>query len=507
MNRRSMFMASAVAAALAVASAMAANAETISLQIKRLEAATGRSTGPPSEAMFRGGFPQRVSRQVGANVPVRPGGEGQDEFGKIITKEPSYNSKTPFRGVASLGTQKFGFVLDTAKAEDQPQPQPKAPRKAPVDPFGGEGVEAVRYSRLLFDLNHNGDLTDDPVIEAPASAGGPFGAGYQSFSFPRVDLTVDVDGTKIDYAFLLSGYSYGRMAGLNQPYQYAIASLNAAAYREGEITLDGQKVRIVVTDYNSNGRFDDLSAPNPNVNYGDGSVYLQPGDMIYVDPQPQGAYGYDPTMNDAQHHLAKVIHIGGRFYDLQITPAGDKLTLTPSALEVGHVSNPSRGYRGLVFGDLGVMKITGDADGRAALPVGSWNLQSYTIDRTGYDEPEGQADAGPSLLQSLAGALLGREQATRPRFTMVSARMTGQASAFEVRPGETTELRFGPPYTPKVTASYQRGDQVSLGLSLVGVGGEVCSNLVVDGGRPAKPKFTITDPDGKIVATGDFEYG
>jgi len=53
----------------------------------------------------------------------------------------------------------------------------------------------------------------------------------------------------------------------------------------------------------------------------------------------------------------------------------------------------------------------------------------------------------------------------------------------------------------------QAGSQASLGLSLVGVGGEVCSNLMVDGGRPAKPAFTIADPDGKVVQSGNFEYG
>jgi hypothetical protein len=141
------------------------------------------------------------------------------------------------------------------------------------------------------------------------------------------------------------------------------------------------------------------------------------------------------------------------------------------------------------------------------LPAGKWQLQSYTIDRTGYDEPEGQTDAGPSLLQSLAGALLNRAEPDRPKFTMVSARASGEKAAFEVRAGETAELRFGPPYTPRVSASYLQGDRLSLGMSLVGVGGEACSNLVVDGARPAKPTFTITDPDGKVVESGSFEYG
>jgi hypothetical protein len=119
MNRRWRFLASAVAVALAVASALAANAETFSLQLKRLETVTDRSTGPPSDAMFRGLMGQRFQRQVGVDVPGVPGRTEEEEFAKVITKEPSYNSKFPFRGVATLGTQKFGFVLDT----DKPAPE------------------------------------------------------------------------------------------------------------------------------------------------------------------------------------------------------------------------------------------------------------------------------------------------------------------------------------------------------------------------------------------------
>jgi hypothetical protein len=90
---------------------------------------------------------------------------------------------------------------------------------------------------------------------------------------------------------------------------------------------------------------------------------------------------------------------------------------------------------------------------------------------------------------------------------MVSARANRDYPAVEVRAGETAELKFGPPYTPKVSGSIQQGDQVALGLSLVGVGGEVCSNMMVDGGRPGRPEFKITDPDGKVVQSGSFEYG
>ena len=64
-------------------------------------------------------------------------------------------------------------------------------------------ANAQQYDRLYFDLNRNGDLTDDKPIEARPR--GLFSGG--SAEFPRVDLTLDVEGTKLDYSFFVTAYS------------------------------------------------------------------------------------------------------------------------------------------------------------------------------------------------------------------------------------------------------------------------------------------------------------
>ena len=64
-------------------------------------------------------------------------------YRKAVHKEPpEFESEHPVRGVAKLGTGQFGFVLDAAEPD------------------------AKGYARLYFDINRNGDLTDDDVIDA-----------------------------------------------------------------------------------------------------------------------------------------------------------------------------------------------------------------------------------------------------------------------------------------------------------------------------------------------------
>jgi len=51
------------------------------------------------------------------------------------------------------------------------------------------------------------------------------------------------------------------------------------------------------------------------------------------------------------------------------------------------------------------------------------------------------------------------------------------------------------------------GDAILNDMTLIGVGGEAVTNMTVKGSRPGKPEFRITDPEGKVVQQGSFEYG
>ena len=59
-----------------------------------------------------------------------------------------------------------------------------------------------------------------------------------------------------------------------------------------------------------------------------------------------------------------------------------------------------------------------------------------------------------------------------------------------------------------VRVDYAQGDgQAQLGLRLVGITGERCTDMTVQGNRPPAPQFKITDPKGEVVYQGTFKYG
>ena len=119
--------------------------------------------------------------------------------------------------------------------------------------------------------------------------------------------------------------------------------------------------------------------------------------------------------------------------------------------------------------------IGGSKDQKIPLPEGTWKVLSYTI------------EAGTP-----------RNDAWRPS-------SDGDSPPTTVTKGETAKLPFGAPLRAVVTAAAANGNKVSLSLAIVGVGGERCTSLIVNGTRPPKPQFVIKDKDGKTVHQGSFE--
>lgn len=481
MNRPTRWLFRVVAAAVVGCAGGMAAGETCELALKQRE----------QKRAFDGSALQSMLMWVSSqSFFTAPGAERPDvdeQFRKIVKKEPDkYQCKRPFRCVARLGSGQVGMVFDSTD------------------------LSKKGYNRLYFDRNGNGDLTDDGVIKATRSDTMPWNNGIH-VTFPTLTVPVKAGDSEFEYAFSVTTQTYGPDAG-----DYVQAELQSLVYREGEITLEGRKRHVYLLDFNSNGRFDDQSKVDTKIQSGDGRIWPSEGDILLVDPEkvPANINWYDATVNESRVYVARIVNIDGKFYDLSVSPAGDRLTLTASKATVGHVVNPNTPFSAIVYGDTGLLRIRGTKGTPVALPEGQWRLLSYTIDLTSASQPASQPATQKTvrkggLLQRLLLSAIGGEEVFRPQTTMVSASATKDYQAVKVEKGRTVEMPFGPPYKPTARVEEWRRspDRVELSMVLIGSAGEVCTDLTVKGDRPEGPTFAIVAPDGEIVERGKFEYG
>jgi hypothetical protein len=201
------------------------------------------------------------------------------------------------------------------------------------------------------------------------------------------------------------------------------------------------------------------------------------------------------------HDLAPLMCVEGRYYQVSVTPGGDRLSVTPSATPVGYVDNGRGGFAMLrVFGDRGVITAVPDKLGKIALPPGRWRLAAYALGEnrsnslTSHESPDYPHSPTSHISQLRRG-------------DFVYARGTADCPPIEVRDDQTTIVPFGPPYRPVVTPSALTNGIVRFALSYRGRAGEVPNHLMLGDALARRPTVTILDKNGVVVGGGRFEYG
>ncbi|MGA2258624.1 MAG: hypothetical protein ABSG53_28495 [Thermoguttaceae bacterium] len=418
----------------------------------------------------------------------------EGNFREVVKKEPAkYVAERPLRGVAKLGSKQFGFVLDH------------------------KDKKSAAYDRLYFDLNGNGDLTDDKPIDAlPGKGWTASSEMFEKSAFPRMVLPVDVEGRKVDYPLsLVRDY-------LHRPnYESVSMYLTVDAYRRGEINIDGEKHTIAVLDWNSNGRFDDVLSLPKNPHGTDERLFAVCGDMLLIDPEKLANEDLSWSRPSGEHRqfLGKLAVFGGKCFQVKVSPLGDELTWTPAPVPCGQVASPYVPCHVDLISELGWLDLKFEKSKPAAVPAGQWRLLSYSIPIEKWMPPEKNdkiaAETSRSWSSMLKEAIVGStSQSPAPpaplrgpaKLSKISADGAINSTPVTVEAGRTTILKFGPPYKPVVTIERWQ-DTTYLVLRLQGSNREIVDGLTVNGREPDKPRFTITDPKGKVVAQGDFEYG
>ena len=423
MNRLSGFLGVAATWTVALAGwVQAGTAQHGKLTLVRMEPWQGGKM-PEEEALLRYVTPQTCRWQAGTDGSwsVLPD-SGEDNFKDVVKREPArYVADHPLRGTVKLGSKFYGFVLDHKDGKSK------------------------GYDRLYFDLNGNGDLSNATPVDAfePKAPQGQSPGGAPASEFPRVDLTIDVDGEKLDYGFFFQAGVSGQEKDGS-----AYALLRSAVYRRGEIALEGKMRKIVVLDNNSNGRFDNVTAFAADIHGSDGQIYATYGDVLVLEAEPGAAAKPPPPRGQRKQFLGKTNRIGGKFYELKVSPLGDDVTCALSLMPVGRIATSLPRCNLEIVGDGGHFALDLEKSRPVEIPAGYWRVLTYTLTTTGWKDPaKGKAakkteegDAGESS-PSPAGP------------STLSARGTQSGPSLEVEPNRTAMLKIGPPYKLRVTVS------------------------------------------------------
>jgi len=287
-----------------------------------------------------------------------------------------------------------------------------------------------------------------------------------------------------------------------QEYLSGTAILVPAVYRQGEITLAGRRRRIALVDWNAYGRFDVRVGFAPD-GKGAEDFLAHYGTEILLDQEMpitrQLGYAY---LSEHRQFLGKVNALGGDFYEIKVTPGGDELTCTPVEVPLGKITAPCTPCNLWLINEQGFLALNLPNDAPVEIPAGVWRLMCCTVEhaeeKTSATEQEQTSNRPPS------DNVVPQSAKESPVIRFVTASGGNACEPITVIAGQTTTLKLGPPYTPTLTVETK--DKVAmLDLEFRGIGHEKVTSL--GGPAPPKPAFTITDPRGKMVEQGCFEYG
>ena len=391
-------------------------------------------------------------------------------------KLPELKSKPPVYAFAQFGEKQRLLILDRQNAGD------------------------FFYNRLYFDSNGNGDLTDDPVID------GHFVVENGQLcraQFPVVGTMIEVGGKSLPYSFratvsYLYYGDYGRPdKELTKEHidENFTLTLFANCFYSGTFRLDGQDYRVTLGDSNVNGRFND-SVSLSTVYLFSQRVLAPTGDLFYL------TTGSEPGLRDTQISGDRLL-LNGKLFDVSISTAEGKLTLTPRREELATLKLSMATERLTICTEDGSHCVMMYRPGMEVMvPKGEYRFLDYTAIRKDQQGDE----------------------------WFLSAKAAVSAPTVIVEEGKDAILTLGEPYMPTASVpegnlqSVRDGDatDVQLQFSIIGSGKEVLTDLERISGnrtriplaassqyrnRPKEPAYRIVKADGEVVTQGDFEYG
>ncbi len=320
-------------------------------------------------------------------------------------------------------------------------------------------IDSAQPPRLYADTDGDGDLSD----ETPVSTGdqGQRAAEGQPQMAVLGPITLKApDAKSVQVYIRLTVFGDQRRLGIY-----------AGGLRTGEVRLGERSYQVAVVDGDCDARYDGtVSLP---LDLSEGPVF----DVLAIDLNDNRKFEMvlDPPLFETLP-LPKMLSVEDTYYSVNVAPDGSAIRLKEIEPAFGTLDAGSPDAELWLFSDCGIYKL-GGAEGGWRLPVGKYMPLQLSLKK----EDEGGSE------WKLAG-----------RFD------PAEMPCFEISPGETQTLEFGPPLSAETNVQ-SMGASVSIGFSLLGRGGEKYSpGAEKDGSRTPHAKFEVADDTGKVVLSDAF---
>ncbi len=315
---------------------------------------------------------------------------------------------------------------------------------SPLDQAGGRWICFDRTkktgpcNRLFFDSNGNGRLDDDKPVTADST-------DESSAYFDPVRVVFKGEDGPITYHLIFRFMQYR-----DEDPRLLVSS---GGWYEGMVNLSGKKRRLELIDGNVNGTFNDRSADSTE------------SDRILLDEDRAG-----------DRYLGRWVEADNeQLYRIEVARDGAFIKLQKEENAVfGKVRVPEAISQLSVFGTNGYFSRK-PVKGEFLLPVGSYHLLDYTLER---------------------------KDAKGVSWQLRGYRMEKH---FEVTAQTPATLALGEPLRATFTARETTNDMV-FDLELLGQMNETVQ-MLRNNERPRGPKLSLASADGAYVFTNYFQFG
>jgi hypothetical protein len=401
---------------------------------------------------------------------------------EALKKEPKAMCRQPFYGQLNGKQNAFVFRIEESK-------------------------EGKGYDRLLIDLNQNGDLTDDPVIEGQIQAEPDKSLPKSQFTtFWPIPVSADrmIGSWRPVYLGELRVDTRG--GGKGEDVYIGLLRVYAGWYLETTVEVDGFKQKAGVIDTAAQMRLG--NEWKPHIPSGSGNWYFNAGDSLLLDKDGSGSFeralfGSEAEALSEFHYIGPhpcKVSLSRDCKCLQVEKWAEPLaevTVRPHGEQVQSVSLAWERPKGQW--QLLSLKL---ADGKTRVPPGNYRFESCSV--------KAKSDRGEPVV---AGGMLIRME-TPMKFAVGKANILRcgaplrvEASAEKRKPQDWVLQRQGTTAVdPKVDSEFV----LAISAQIQGVRNETYALFRTrqDFKQTAsKPAFTVADAQGKVVGSGNLEFG